>query len=799
MPSDLALATRSLARQPAVAAAVVGTLALAVAANTALFSVFDGLLFRPLPFEKPEAIVHLELPGLKTVAEVNALRDRLTTTPLFVDEADASRGPLFEEGVQTVIDWHLAPASVTPDFFKLLGVSPAIGRVFTEDDESPDASPAILGYDLWRLHFGADRSIIGRVVDIPGTIQGRRWMVAGVMPPGFDFPSGTNIWALRAPYRGQLPLPTLARLAPGATIEIVRREFPSVGVVPLRDYVRPHGAAALGFLLGATGLLLVVAWVQIAALLFARASGRTREIGVRLALGATRTRLVRQFAAEGAVVAAAACALSWLVAPMLTTFVVRQLPEAMTVGQSLQPDLRTFAFTCVLSIAGVVLLTLLPAGVVRRTSLAGVLRGRSMGGRFGVARVRSVLVVAQVAVTTVVIYMAGLAAHTFARVGDVPLGFDPTYLVAVRLPLLTIVSRAPAPGATPVIDREDFQRQVNLLAQAEDAIRHTPGVERAAGTGEYPLQVTPPRTQDFTARTDAAGHAIHARFTQITPAFVSTIGARIVAGRDFTADDTPRRVGIVTDGPPNREAPILGMGRTALVNETFARELAPFGPAVGQTVVSGHHDEYRIVGVMNDFGDERPDVPPLPRLFASSTLEPFVLARLSPTTPGAEAAVRATLQRLWSDRASRQVIRMDDEVARATADYRARMRLLLLLALSCLPLAAAGIAGAEIDAVRQRGREIAVRLALGADEGAIGRRVVAQALALVSTGLVVGLAAGIGVGRLMSHYLFETAPVDLASVVLALVVLLAVGWLAAVWPARRASCIRPAVVLRDVE
>jgi putative ABC transport system permease protein len=182
-----------------------------------------------------------------------------------------------------------------------------------------------------------------------------------------------------------------------------------------------------------------------------------------------------------------------------------------------------------------------------------------------------------------------------------------------------------------------------------------------------------------------------------------------------------------------------------------------------------------------------------------STLEPFVLARLSPTTPGAEAAVRATLQRLWSDRASRQVIRMDDEVARATADYRARMRLLLLLALSCLPLAAAGIAGAEIDAVRQRGREIAVRLALGADEGAIGRRVVAQALALVSTGLVVGLAAGVGVGRLMSHYLFETAPVDLASVALALVVLLAVGWLAAVWPARRASCIRPAVVLRDVE
>jgi predicted permease len=678
-------------------------------------------------------------------------------------------------------------------------VYPSIGRVFTEDDRTPDAEPAILGYDLWRLHFGADRSIVGRVVDIPGTIRGRRWAVVGVMPPGFDFPSGTTLWVLRAPDRGQLPPPTFARLAPGATIEMVRRALPSVGVVPLREYVRPHGAAALGFLLGATGLLLIVAWVQIAALLFARASGRTREIGVRLALGATRTRLVRQFAAEGAVVAVAACALSWLVAPMLTTFVVRQLPEAMTVGQSLQPDLRTFVFTCALSIAGVVLLTLLPASVVRRTSLAGVLRGRSMGGRFGVVRVRSILVVAQVAVTTVVIYMAGLAAHTFARVGDVPLGFDPAHLIAVRLPFLTITTRAPSPGAKPVVDREDLQRQVTLLSQAEDAIRHTPGVERAAGAGEYPLQATPARMQDFTARTDATGHVIHVRFTQITPAFVSTIGARIVAGRDFTTDDTPRRVGVVTGGPPNREAPVLGTGRTALVNETLARELAPFGPAVGQTVVSGHHDEYRVVGVMNDFGDERPDLPAEPRLFTSSTLEPFVLARLSPTVPGAEAAVRATLQRLWSDRASRQVIRMEDEVARATADYRARMRLLLLLALSCLPLAAAGIAGAEIDAVRQRGREIAVRLALGADEGAIGRRIVAQSLALVSTGLVVGLAAGVGVGRLMSHYLFETAPVDLASVLVALIVLLGVGCLAAVWPARRAARIRPAVVLRDVE
>jgi predicted permease len=799
VPSDLALATRSLARQPAVAAAVVGTLALAVAANTALFSVFDGLLFRPLPFEQPDAIVHLELPALQTAAEVDALRDRLTTTPLLAGEALASRPPLFEEGVQTVIDWHLAPASVTQDFFKLLGVYPAIGRVFTERDRGPGVHPAILGYDLWRLHFGADPSIVGRVVDIPGTIRNARWRIAGVMPPGFDFPSGANLWALQEPYRGQLPLPTLARLAPGATIAMVRRQFPSVTVVPLREYVRPHGAAALGFLFGATGLLLVVAWVQIAALLFARASGRTREIGVRLALGATRARLVRQFAAEGALVAAAACALSWIVAPVLTTFVVRQLPEAMTVGQSLQPDLRTFVFTCALSLAGVVLLTLLPAGVVRRAALAGVLRGRSIGGRFGVARVRAILVVAQVAVTTVVIYMAGLSVHTFARVGDVPLGFNPAHLIAVHLPLLTVVSHASSPGAAPVLDKDDLQRQVALLGQAEDAIRRTPGVVRAAGAGEYPLQAGPPRMQDFVARTDATGRAVHARFTQITPAFVSTIGARIVAGRDFTDDDTPRRVGVVTDGPPNRAAPVAGMGRTALVNETFARALAPFGPAVGQTVVSGGRNAYRIIGVMNDFGDERPDVPPLPRLFALSTLEPFVLARLSPTEPGAEAAVRATLQRLWSDRASREVIRMEDEVARATADYRARMRLLLLLALSCLPLAAAGIAGAEIDGVRQRSREIALRLALGADEGAIGRRVVAQALALVGAGLVVGLAAGVGVGRLMSHYLFETAPVDLTSIVLALVVLLAVGWLAAMWPARRAARIRPAVALRDVQ
>jgi hypothetical protein len=267
MTSDLGLAVKSFGRQPALAGVVVATLATALAANVSLFAIFDGLLFRPLLFKAPEAIVRVEIPrgiGLSNEA-FTALSERLVATPLLVERTRAARAAVFEEGTDVVIDWRLQPFGVSPAFFDLFGVRPAIGRAFTADDSLAGALvPVILGYDLWRLHFAGDPQIVGRVVDIPGSLLHRRWQVVGVMPEGFEFPIGANFWLPAGRAQAGPAPPDFARLSKQSTTEALRREFPQAVFTPLREFVTPGGARAFGYLLGATGLLMFVAWIQIA-------------------------------------------------------------------------------------------------------------------------------------------------------------------------------------------------------------------------------------------------------------------------------------------------------------------------------------------------------------------------------------------------------------------------------------------------------------------------------------------------------------------------------------------------------
>jgi hypothetical protein len=279
-------------------------------------------------------------------------------------EVTAERSPLLADRIRAVVAlrgaaFHDAPDRealgivervVSVNFFEALGVRPIAGRAFVAADAGSQPPTVVLGHDLWRLHFGADLAVVGTTVELAGV----RVHVAGIAPAGVRFPRDTTVWT--ASEGGGGP-PTYARLAPGAPIEALHVVSGALQLRPLAEAIRPNGALAIAFLFGATALLLLVSWLQVGALLFARAAGRAREIGVSLALGASRARLLRTFAADGLVVAAIALALGWIAAPAVIALVVGLLPPEVTQGRQVDPDLRTLAFASAMAAAGVVLLS----------------------------------------------------------------------------------------------------------------------------------------------------------------------------------------------------------------------------------------------------------------------------------------------------------------------------------------------------------------------------------------------------------------------------------------------------------
>ena len=784
MRSDVRFAMRALRRQPLLAAAIVFTVGLAVGGNTALFSVFDGLLFRPLPYAGTERLVHVELPGevrrLMTLDDFRAIDAALQSTPLFDLRADARATVLLEDGAADVAAWNLRPAQISPSLLRQLGVAPAAGRLLTGDDRPVmvggfgDGSPrrAMIGFDLWQTRFGGRSDVLGTPVEIPGVILRRPIEVVGVMPREFAFPDGANLWVAATDSRTF----NIARLAPGVAIDQARAALPRVEITPFREHLRPEGAFALGMLLAATGCLLLIAWVQVAGLLFARAAARAGEVGVRLALGASRGQIVRQFAVEGAILAAAALALAWILTPALTSALVALLPDTLTRGQLLAPDLRAFGFSMLLSAAGVLVLAVVPAEIVRRSSPLALVRGTTLERvASGAGRTRLAMLAAQLAVTTTLLYMSALAVHSFEAIAGVDLGFDPDRVVAVQLPPTTVA------GSTPAERRAHLDRQVAQWGETLDALRALPGIDAAAGgpmpfrssilSGGAGMAVTSP---------DLPGQLV-ADYGVITPDYVRVLRLHVIDG-------------VVPD-----ERVLPGMGPQAVVNAAMAREIAPAGSAVGRQVTVNSRTA-TIAAVVADFRTARPDRPvdAAVLLLVRRPQGGYVLARLAPEAPmdATLAAIRTTTDRVWPTNPSREVLVVSEFSARAIAEYRARAVLLALVGALCLPLAFAGIAGAVSYAVSLRTREIGIRVALGAGPAQIRRTIARGGLAAIAAGLAAGLAAGAIAGRAMQAWLFGVSALDAVSIVAASIVLSAVALAAMALPARHALRVAPAEALR---
>ena len=779
---DIAAAVRSLRRQLILSITVVVTVGFAVAGNTALFSVFDGLLFRPLPYPEADRLVHVELPlsARRTLPadQVEVLDTAIEASPIFDVRGRAGATVLLEDGAADVTAWRLQPAEITPRLLPVLGIVPAAGRLLTDADAGVKPRRVMIGWDLWQARFGGDEAVLNAAVEIPGVILRERLQIVGVMPSSMAFPDGANLW-LAGPTNGRA---NIARLAPGATLDQARAALPHVDVTTLREHVRPNGAFALAVLLAATACLLVVAWVQVAALLFARAAARMSEIGVQLALGASRGRLVRQFVAEGAVLAAAALACSWLVAPAMTSALIRLLPGEMTRGQALAPDLRTFLFSVVVSAAGVIVLSLIPAMLVRRSSPVDLLRSGGHGrATAGTARTRMSMLVAQLAVTTTLLYMSGLALRSFDAIGAVDLGFDPDRVVAVQLPPTTVT------GATTEERRAHINRQVEQWNQTLETLRGLPGIETAAG-GRLPFHSSILVSGAGTAVTSPAlQDKVLVDYGTMTPDYVRVMRLRVVDGR------------VPEENELSSSTQRLGAGSHVVINQAMARVLTPAGSVVGVPLHVNSRD-VTVAAVVADFRTSRPDVPVAPAVFLLQRRPQggYVLARVADDAPIDQAlvAIRTTMDQVWPSNPTRDVMVVSDLASRAIADYRARALLLGLIGALCLPLAFAGIAGATSYAVAERTREIGIRVALGAQPAHIRQAIIGSGVAAVSLSLLAGISGGVLIGRAMSAFLFGVNPANPWTMAGVSAVLLVVALIAMLMPARRAMRMQAAEALR---
>jgi hypothetical protein len=470
----------------------------------------------------------------------------------------------------------------------------------------------------------------------------------------------------------------------------------------------------------------------------------------------------------------------------MTTTVVGILPQELTLGQHLTPDTRAYLFGSGAAIGGLLMLTLLPLDLIRRSSPLGLLRG----GRSGFAglravRVRTALFVCQLAVAACIIYLSGLALRSYAAIGASPLGFDPTDIVAIKMP------RQDGPVKTPPGEsrRGYLDTQREMVMRTLESLQILPDVAAVSGAHTFPLQPGVFEASALPAELDPNQRLITGRTEWIVPNYPAALGIELLSG----AEPEPGAIGSAD------HLPVRPVVYQALINESLARQIEPFGNPVGQRLIPNMALRFHVAGVVPDIRLARPDQSPVPTAFVylpPPAAPGVLLVRLKPGRASGMAAIQTVVDRIWGERAS-TAFPLHDAVRLATTDYHARTLLLNLISLLAIPLTLMGVAGALTYATRQRTQDIAIELAIGAEPRAIERRIIRHTLRATGLALVLGLSAGVGVGQVMSSSLFGVRAADPATLTLAALLIALVAWAAALLPARRAGRINPADALRE--
>ncbi|HXJ88251.1 MAG TPA: ABC transporter permease [Candidatus Binatia bacterium] len=808
---DSRFALRQLLKSPGFSAVAILTLALGIGANTAIFSVVNGFLLRPLPFKDPDRIVRVwhtppakSFPGM-TMFSVSAANyfDWQRENHVFDRMAIYNYRGLTLTGVPQPL--QVDASAVSSGFFEVLAVRPLHGRVFSPEEDQPGrTNVAVLSYHFWQEHFGANPNIVGRNV----TMDGQNFLVAGVMPESFRFPEFAQMWTpmgwtdKERAVRGEHHSVVIARLRPGVDRKQAQAEMNTISqrleqlypaddkgwgalVIPLHDDLVRDVRPALLVLLGAVAFVLLIACANVANLALAKAFGRQKEIAIRTALGASAWRVLRQVLTESVLLAILGGVLGLILAPfgqhLILKFLGNQIPGALTVHL----DLKVLAFTLCISVLTGIFAGVLPAIRLAKSDLTQALKtglGRTdvSSGSHGTRRV---LVVAEVALSLVLLVGAGLMIRSFQQLQSVAPGFDSNGVLTM----------------TPAVARAKFSeptRQINFFEQVLQRVRALPGVESAGVIDDIPLDMggshQPIQIEGQPQVAMADQPEVDVRL--ISAGYLKAMHIPLLRGRDFG------------------ELDVNGRPSSVLISESMARSFWPGEDPIGKRLTLTFSPDHvrEVVGVVGDvkldgLDQARPSTTlyvPLGQLSEPGDVAfnsfPMTLVVRCTTPPGNMVpSVTSAIHKVDGSMPIRDIFTMDDVVANSLSQSRFNMLLLGVFAGLALLLAAVGIYSVLSYSVRQRVPEIGIRLALGARVTDVLRMVVMEGMRPTLLGVAIGIAGALAMGRVVANLTFQVKPTDPATFIAVAAVLALIALLACVIPAYRASKVDPVIALRN--
>ena len=807
---DIRYGIRSLSKRPGFALVAIITLGLGIGANTAIFSIVNAVLLRPLPFKDPERIV-LMWGYLPKLAQTT---DKLpSAAPNYLALKNQSQS--FEQ-LSAFRSWswqltgggepeQLHGARVSANFFAAVGANPIIGRQFAAEEDDPNRPPvAIISYGLWQRQFGSDRNVVDKTM----TLSGKTVSIIGVMPPGFRFPGGANlipglqfsfqndVWMPLAfteeekAQQGNLNLAVVGRLKPGVTTAQAEHEtrgiqsgLPlgtigyTVNLVPLHQQMSGGVKRLMLVLLATVAFVLLIACANLANLLLTRATSRQREIAIRVALGAGRLRVIRQLLTESVLLSSLGGAIGILLAWWGNTFLVSLIPTDVPRIQEVGIDLRILAFGIGISFITGIVFGLVPALQISKVDLNESLkegaRGVTSGARHN--RIRNALVVAEVSLAVVLLIGATLLTRSFIQLLDTNPGFDASNTLKMEVALPTL---APSRYA-------NESEQVAFFNQLIERVSTVPGVEATAGVVSLPLSGAWESTDVILEGRAQEGASTRptADYNTITPDYFKVLRIPVLKGRQFTAQD-------VKDGP-----------RVVIVNDVLAQRLWPNEEVIGKRLRIGFETEVReIVGVVSSNKQSDMISELRPTMYVPHAQFPMGGLTLLVRTKGDPLALAPVIREhvRLQDRniPVSRIGTMEQVLSASVAQQRFTMLLMGLFAGLALGLALVGIYAVMSYLVTQRSHEIGIRLALGAGMNDVLQLILKTGLSLTLAGIAIGLGAAWGLTRFMSTLLFGVTATDALTFAGVPLLLTVVAFIACYVPARRATKVDPLVALR---
>jgi predicted permease len=803
---DTRCAVRSLRRAPAFTSLAIIIIALGIGANTAIFSLVSAVLLKPLPFVEPEELVFL---WEDASAAGGSPRGEVAPAN-FVDWRQRSRS--FEDiAALETQSYNLTengePERVrgvrtTPNLLSILGIQPTVGRRFSPNEVAESTPVVVVSESLWVRRFGANPNAVGQDI----VLNGSRYTVVGVVPPHFRLPGNsvdvfmpTAFTPQRLAERGERSMVVVARLKTGVTraqaqadmISVARamvgenifNPSVSIAVTPLQEHISQQARPTLLTLLGAVGILLLIACANVANLLLARGADRRHEIALRKALGAGNAAAARQLLTESVVLAVVGVAVGLSLAAASFRYLARLVPATFPDGTAPSIDWRVLAFTAGVAVITVLLFGAMPVWATIRASMTDTLnRGAGRGHTARGNRLRNTLIVAEVALTLVLLAAAGLLLRSYSAVLQTDPGFDPNNLLVAETVL-------------PSLKYQDSTRRAAFYERVLEEVRALPGVESAGYTTFAPLTIrggsvlaapedAPPPTPETFQRYIVSDRVI-------TSGYLEALGLPLIDGRAFDQRDT-----------------LDSASPTVLINQTMAARYWPDETAVGKRFRRGGRDEtwWTVIGVVGDMRQVGLTLPAEAELYrlgtSTSSNDAFswprhLLVRTATEPLPLANSVRDAIWRIDADQPVSTLRTMSDIFDQELANRDTQLTLVGAFAALALLLAAVGLYGVLSYSVAQRKAEIGLRIALGAHGGTVVLAVVRGALLLTCLGLAVGVAIALALTRLLESFLFDVSGTDILSFGSAATLLLVVTAVAAYAPARRAAKVDPVAALRD--